>query len=584
MAKGKEYIGISLDGDALKVVVLGISGKKLTLKRLDKYTLLKAIESDTVQNIQDDVFGDLDDALTDDSVFDLDLEASLSQDTIEDELDSLDLDSDVLGDIDDDIDLELSELEQGEDELVDVDMVDETEVPTSNEMLLYNILSSIDPKKIALGLNIPAGVAIYQILKDVNFEEVKKKDLQIIIDDRLESLHGSPKAEDFYSYGIRDDGALLISSIEEEPKLLQLLNRTLSLYRGKLTVEEILPDEAVVLGLVRANYELENEAISCVIQFSEQTCRVIFMKGPRVWLVSPVITEGTRSKKFLNTVFSKILFQLDTGEVPNLDRLIICNNSLGEEAISFFQDRFPDVEVSSFTFSDNFLDPGEYTSETLSSFTTAIGMAWATSPFEKKNLPDISFIPKYVRDRQKIFKLEWHGFILLFMIMISFPLLDSVRQSANTEIDSLRNEVSLLDTQINSFNSTVRNYNQISSQLTQIQDKLDLLNTLSENSITWSTNFDIINSGIDEINSVWFTSISTTDEPNTLEIQGISRNRSSIPLVAEMFSNATLISVSTIQIRSADVYAFSYQIEEIVSDLSRYTPDNLQGLEDLTGN
>ncbi len=584
MAKGKEYIGISLDGEVLKVVVLGITGKKLLLKRLDKFTLLKPIESDAPAALQEDVFGDLDDALTDDSVFDLDLEASLAQDSIDEDLDSLDLEDDVLGDIDEDIDLELSELEQGEDALVDVDMVDEVDTPTSNEMLLYNILSSINPKKVALGLNIPAGVAIYQILKDVNFEEVKKKDLQIIIDDRLESLHGSPKAEDFYSYGIRDDGALLISSIEEEPKLLQLLNRTLSLYRGKLTVEEILPDETVILGLVRANYELEDEAISCVIQFSEQTCRVLFMKGPRIWLVSPVITEGTRSKKFLNTVFSKILFQLDTGEVPNLDRLIICNNSLGEEATSFFQDRFPDVEVSSFNFSDEFMDPGEYTHDTIASFTTAIGMAWATSPFEKKHLPDISFIPKYVRDRQKIFKLEWHGFLLLLMIMVSFPLLDSVRRAANVEIDDLQNEVSLLDTQINSFNSTVRNYNQISSQLTQIQDKLNLLNTLSESSITWSTNLDIINSGADEINSVWFTSITVGDEPNTLQVQGISRYRSSIPLVAEMFSNATLISVSTIEIREAEVYAFSYQVDEIVSDLSIYTPDNLKGLGDLTGN
>ena len=584
MAKGKEYIGISLDGDALKVVVLGISGKKLLLKRLDKFTLLKPIESDTPNVSQEDVFGDLDDALTDDSVFDLDLEASLAQDSIDDNLDSLDLGSDVLRDIEDDIDLELNELEQGEDALVDVDMVDEAETPTSNEMLLYNILSSINPKRIAIGLNISAGVAIYQILKDVNFSEIKKKDLRIIIDDRLESLHGTPKAEDFYSYGIRDDGALLISSIEEEPKLLQLLNRTLSLYRGKLTVEEILPDEAVILGLVRANYELENEAISCVIQFSEQTCRVLFMKGPRIWLVSPLITEGTRSKKFLNTVFSKILFQLDTGEVPNLDRLIICNNSLGEEATSFFQDRFPDVEVSSFNYSEEFLDPGEYTNDTISSFTTAIGMAWATSPFEKKYLPDISFIPKYVLDRQKIFKLEWHGFLLLLMIMLSFPLLDSVRRAASVEINTLENDISLLDTQINSFNSTVRNYNQISSQLVQIQDKLNLLNTLSENSITWSTNLDILNSGVDEINAVWFTSITVGDEPNTLQIQGLSRNRSSIPVIAEIFSNATLISVSTIQIRDTDVYAFSYQVDEIVSDLSRYTPDNLKGLGDLTGN
>lgn len=585
MAKGKEYIGIVLEDDFLKVAVVGIHNKKLSLRKLDKFTLIKALEKETPANEDQDVFGDLDDKLDDDSVFELDLEATLSEDiSLSDDLGELNLEDEILGDIGDDIDLELNDLEQADEELVDVDLVDEAGTPANNEMLLYNILSSIDSKKIDIGLNIPAGVAIYQILKDTDFSEVKKKDLKIIIDDRLESLHGVPKGEDFFSYGIRSDGALLLSSIDEEPQLLQLVNQTLPLYRGKLSIQEILPDETLLLGLIRANYELDEISITCLIQFSEKNCRVLFLKGTNLWLVSPIIPEGTRSRKILNTVFSKILFQLDTGEVPNLDRLVICNNSVGEEATSFFQERFPDVEVSDFKFSEDFIDTNEYTEDSLSPFTTAVGMAWATSKFEKKNLPDISFIPKYVQDRQKIFKLEWHGFILLFMIMISFPVIDSLRQTADAEIEDLEDQISLIDTQINSFVSTVNNYNRVSNELSKIQEKLELMNTLSENSITWITNLNLINSGIDEIGSVWLTSINVGEEENTLEIQGIARKRSSIPLIAELFADATLLSVSSSEIRGEEVYDFRYAIERIVPDISVYTPDNLKGLGDLTGN
>ncbi|MBO6524407.1 MAG: hypothetical protein JJ971_11310 [Balneolaceae bacterium] len=585
MASGKHHIGIALDNDSLKVAVIGVHNKKIVLQRLDKYTLIKPIERDTeVGKQNEDIFGELEDSLADDSVFDLDLEASLEEDAINEELEDLKLDEEILGDLGDDIDLELEDLEQGEEDLVDVDMVDEASAPASNEMLLYNILTSIDSKKANLGLNISAGVAIYQILKDVDFNEVKKKDLQIIIDDRLESLHGSPKGDDYYSYGVRDDGALLLCSIDEEPQLIQLVNTTLPLYRGKLTVKEVLPDETLLLGLIRANYELEDGGITCILQFSDLNCRVLFLKGTNLWLVSPIITEGTRSRKFLNTVFSKILFQLDTGEVPNLDRLVICNNSLGEEATSFFQERFPDVEVSDFTFSDEFLDPGEYTNDSLAPFTTAIGTAWSTSGFEKKHLPGISFVPKYVVDRQKIFKLEWHGFLLLFFIMISFPIIDTLRQNASAQIDSLENEISLLDTQINSFSQTVNNYNRISNELAQIQDKLELMNTLSENSITWTTNLDLINRGIDEIGGVWLTSFSVGDELNTLQLQGIARYRNRIPLVAELFAEATLLNVSAAEIRGEEVYTFSYSVEKIVADEAVYTPDNLKGLGDLTGN
>ncbi len=585
MASRKHHIGIALDNDSLKVAVIGVQNKKIVLQRLDKYTLIRPIERTAETETQnEDIFGELESSLADDSVFDLDLEASLEENVIEEELEDLKLDEEILGDLGDDIDLELEDLEQGEDDLVDVDMVDEAEAPASNEMLLYNILSSINPKSANLGLNISAGVAIYQILKDVDFSEVKKKDLQIIIDDRLESLHGSPKGDDYYSYGVRDDGALLLCSIDEEPQLIQLVNTTLSLYRGKLTVKEVLPDETLLLGLIRANYELEDGGITCILQFSDLNCRVLFLKGSNLWLVSPLITEGTRSRKFLNTVFSKILFQLDTGEVPNLDRLVICNNSLGEEATTFFQERFPDVEVGDFTFSEDFLDPGEYTSDSLAPFTTAIGTAWSTSGFEKKHLPGISFVPKYVVDRQKIFKLEWHGFLLLLFIMISFPIIDSFRRTANTQIDSLKNEVSLLDTQINSFTPTVNNYNRISNELAQIQDKLELMNTLSENSITWTTNLDLINRGISEVGGVWLTSFSVGDEPNTLELQGIARYRNRIPLIAELFAEATLLNVSADEIRGEEVYTFSYSVKKIVADESVYTPDNLKGLGDLTGN
>ena len=581
MAKGKLYTGIALEDGALKVAVVRVANKKINLVKLDKFSLISKVEKGASKAVaeasDEDIFGGMDADLSDDSVFDIDIDDS--------GLEDLNLDEELSEDNDDDLDLDLDDLEESdEDIIVDVDMVDETETPVSNELLLYNILSAVNSKKINLGLNIQAGVAIYQILKDVDFNDVKKKDLRIIIDDRLESLYGTSKGEDFFSYSIRDDGALLLSSIDEDPSLLQLVNRTIPMYRGKLFIEEILPDETILIGLVRANYELSDDGVTCLVQFKETNCRVIFLKGERLWLVSPIITEGTNSKKFLNTVFSKILFQLDTGEVPNLDRLIICNNSLGEESITFFQDRFPDLNVDEFTFSEDFFEPGEYTQETLSPFTTAIGTAWSATGHEKDYFSGITFVPNYVRDRQKIFKLQWHGFLILLLIMVSFPVLDYFRQKADSEIYSLENEISILDAQIQAFTPTVNNYNRISAELEQIQEKLQLMNTLAENSITWSVNLDLVNSGIDDVNSVWLTSVTVGSAPNTLSIQGIARYRNRIPLVAEIFADATLQNVSSTTIRDQEVYLFSYEVRRIVSNTSVYTPEDLQGLEGLTGN
>ena len=587
MAKSKLYTGIALEADSLKIAVIRIENKKVNLLRVEKFQLLEKLNVKPENIGAPDVFGDIETDDNDDDIFDLD--AALTDDA--DILGEIDLDSDLLEDIGDDIapesnddlDLELSELETG-DEIVDVDMVDETEGPVSNEIRLFNFLTSINPKRVDLGLNIPAGTAIFQILKDVDFGELKKKDLQVILDDRLEALYGTSKGEDFYSYGIRKDGALVMSSIDNEPQLLDLVDRTQNIYRGKIFINEILPDETLLLGLVKANYELEEGGITCVIQFSEKSCRILFLNGDRLWLVSPLITEGIHSRKFLNTVFSKILFQLDTGEVPNLDRLIICNNSLGQESISFFKERFPDVEVSEFDFSEEVFNPGDHTLDSLSPFTTAIGAAWAASKFKKEVFVDISFLPKFVIDRQKIFKLQWHGMLLLVLIAMSFPLINVLWQKSFLQIDALKNEIQILDTQIQSFAPTVNSYNRVSTELSQIQDKLELMNTLAENSITWSVNLNLINQGIKDIGGVWLTSISPGDNANTLNIEGVARSRSQIARVADIFANATLMDVSSSLIREVEVFNFSYTIQKIVPNTTVYTPQNMQGLEDLMGN
>ncbi|MAL16469.1 MAG: hypothetical protein CL670_10170 [Balneola sp.] len=574
MVGNKTFTGIVVDEDYLKVARIEVSGKKVTLLSLDKVRLVESLKKKTKNTPKEeevgDVFDTLDDSLDDeDAIFGLDEgdeeeeEVELDLENFEDDLDDLDFD-----------DLESSE------EIVDTDMIDETEAAASNELLIYNLLTQVDSKRADVGISIPAGQTIFQILKDVDFSETKKKDLQVIVDDRLEALHGVSKAEDYYSYSVRDDGALLLTSIDDEPDLLKLLDRSRDIYRGKLFIQEILPDEIILLSLIRANYELEANSITGVVQFGEKTSRILFLKGSQLWIVSPIITEGIKNPKFLNTIFSKILFQLDTGEVPNLDRLIICNNSLGDAAVEFFEERFQDVDVAEFSYSDDFLDTGEIKPDSIPSFTTAIGAAWSASGFRKEVFPNISFLPNYVIDRQKIFKLQWHGFLLLLLILLTPIISNHFYTQYATDIDRLENEVNTLDSQIRSLEPTVQRYNQISAELEQIQSKLSLLSELNQGTLRWSKNLGLLNSGFDDVNSVWLTSMNQVGEGD-IEISGYAIYKSRIPQIADLFENATLLNVTEDIIRDQEVYDFRYIIRDFFEDENIYTPESVQGIEDL---
>ena len=577
MFKNKTYTGIVVEGDSLKVARLKVDGKKLELISLDKIRLIEPLKTkrSQIKEQAEPVFGDLDmdqDLDDDELIFGLDTDD-------DDEGEELDL-----GNLDDDLnDLDFDNLdEEAEEHIIDTDMVDEADAPASNELLLYNLLSSTSTDRVDLGISIPAGQTIFQILKDTDFSDTKKKDLQVIVDDRLEALHGTPKGEDFYSYTVRDDGALLLTSIDDEPQLLTLLNKTQDLYRGKIFINQILPEEILLLGLIRANYELEENSISGVIQFGEEFCRIIFLRGNQLWIVSPIITEGVSSKKFLNTVFSKILFQLDTGEVPNLDRLIICNNSLGDSAIEFFEERFQDVDVSEFQFQEDFIDTESINKSSISSFTTAIGAAWAASGHKSEHLPKLSFLPKYVDDRQKIFKLQWHGFLLLFLILITPIVANHFYTQNAAEISRLEGNINSLDAQIRSLESTVQRSNEITNELNQIQSKLALLSELNQGTLRWSTNLNQINSGVSDINSLWITSM-RQNQDNSIELAGVARQRDRIPMLADLFHNATLLNVRSSEIRTEEVFEFRYVVGSFFEDENIYTPENVQGIQQIIG-
>jgi Tfp pilus assembly protein PilN len=309
---------------------------------------------------------------------------------------------------------------------------------------------------------------------------------------------------------------------------------------------------------------------------------VIFLKGSDLLIISPIIPEGSSSRKFLNTVFSKILFQLDTGEVPNLDRIILCNNHLGDTALEFFEDRFPDIEVSDFIFNDEIFDTNGFEPGVIASFTSAISLAWADAGFKKESYPDISFLPSYVKDRQKIFKLQWHGFILVALIISVFPITNYFYIGNSTNIDGLRDNVSSRKAEIRVLENTVQEYNRISSELEAIQTRLVLLDELSEGTLRWSVNLDLMNKGIDNIDSIWLTNFTDTGESG-IDVNGIALYRNRIPMIADMFHKAVLKDVERTLIRDREVFSFTYTISDVVADEQRYTPESSKGLKEVLG-
>ncbi len=562
MLTSREFIGLSLEGDFLKIARVRPNKKGLQLIRLDKLKLVEPIRQKEKAFIDEPVSSE--DVFTEedtDSIFGFD---DLDDDDASSELEEIDLSS-----IEDEPD----------DAFGETDLVEEASEPRNNMELLVRYLDDFSKKKVVLGLNIESGGTIFQIIKNTNFNELKKKEVEDNVQEKLHAIYGTAPSPDFYDYFIRDNGSLLIASIDDESPTLGLVNRTLDLFERNYYINDVVPDEVAMIGLYRNHYENQEGQITGLIQFGPKKCRMVFMQGHEVLQVSPVINEGTSNKNFLNTIFSKILFQLDTGEIPGVDRLVLFNNNVGEKATDFFRTNFPDLGCEDFQFNPDLFSYEESVEELLPAFTTAIGIAATAAGIGNGKYPKISFLPDYIDDKQKLFKLQWHGIVLLILVGLSPVVLNYFYQQNAAEIEQLQAQANRSQAAITELQPLVQESELLTAQLDELQGQLELLTELSRDNIRWTVTMDRFNQAVEQVGGIWINSFRQNND--VLMVDGYSLTRERIPQLANQFPTVTLLSVRREEIRERDVFYFNMMIRQVVEDEGEFTPGSSREIDEL---
>ncbi|MDZ7715003.1 MAG: hypothetical protein U5J95_02205 [Balneolaceae bacterium] len=197
--------------------------------------------------------------------------------------------------------------------------------------------------------------------------------------------------------------------------------------------------------------------------------------------------------------------------------------------------------------------------------------------------PDLSLVPDYVTGTPEIFKLQWHGIMLLLFIFLSPLTFNYFYQQNARQIESLSSELEQINGQITQVTPIAESTNQILSELGQLREKLVLMDTLSKGSREWSTKLDMLNNGLRDVRSTWITSMNQSNEGTFIEGYTLYRNR--IPQIVDLFSEATLLNVTIQNVREQEVFQFSIIIKEFAQDPSTaYSPPKPEDLQEILNN
>jgi hypothetical protein len=444
--------------------------------------------------------------------------------------------------------------EPAKDEIVLQELKEDTDAGT-----LLSLFSPYKPKRylIAYGLSEPS---VYYHALEIPFgpkiSQLKKRAIQ-----ELAAIRPTPPSLDTVDVIPSHEKGTLCVARENGLRLLDLLQEIRPFIGGRFPRVSLIDSaEVSLMNLVRLNYQLKDREVTLIVYVGAEFCRIILMKGDIHMHFAPLLTEGVTFPDLASRLVSRILLEQDSRRVPEIRRIVVAGNAEKIHLKDVLHERFPFVEVEYLKL-DALLrvHPQQQTVEACAEYAIPIAAAWRALDRKNRRFFSVNLLPAEFIEKQKFFKLRWHGYALIALIFFctlffTWQILESrfeirMKKSIVTEKQQLIQENLKLRSGIEG----------LQAKITEKKGSVALYESLIPGCSEWTIALRDMADEIYELNSIWLTSITSTADGGTV-IMGISMYRNRIPKFAAHYPGSTIKRMTEKRIQTKKVYEFELQV------------------------
>lgn len=445
----------------------------------------------------------------------------------------------------------------------------EEEIPVSNEDILLSLLGRVPAKKFNIAINLPSPIMNTIILKN-GYDKLKNKERRGKIHAEIsQQIHGNvPK--DQYAYIATDKDQLFAFGYMGDVPLIQTYDAIRNRLEQKHKFQLLNPNEISVLNLICYNYAPREEEIIVIVDITQNESRIIMTKGGKFIHMAPIIREGSSTPSVLNTLKGKLLYEQDIGNIPDFNLLLLTGKSKQLEAKEFFQKNLGLENVEYVKLNSEKFVASPEDAASLQNFTGALGLVVTALKSDEKNLYKIYLLPAYVQKRQQVFKIAWHGILILILILLMPMTLNWLNNQKRHLKESYEGEGELLEKSIEDFKWVGPLVDSLIFEFGDLQEEYSKLDSLARGTRRATVTIDKIYRAARDVNGLWFTDVNI--KSSGIEITGYSIYRNRIPLFIKRFPLASIESIAPTEIREKVVYQFKVVIENITQDEKEFNP------------
>ena len=428
-----------------------------------------------------------------------------------------------------------------------------------NNAVLLGLLAQYPSNRYSLTYSLSEPAIYYHILEsDFGLKGKKLKDRIL---EELKNIRAFQPAADAVDAIKTDEGNLLCVVREDGLSLINSLENVKGFIGGRIPFIPVIDSADIsLMNTVRLNYDLQPQEVSVIIYVGVEFTRLIFMRGDHFYQFAPILGEGYDSPNLQNTVYSRLLLEQDNLAIPRIHRIILAGESKRIAFRDFLIQQLPEQEVE-YLLAPR-LDTTELTAEEqdmLSEYAVPIGVAWRVLEPNNPLVYKVNLLPAEIREGQRVFKLAWHGYLLMLLLFLSTLFFTWQIGQKSRDIRELRDVLTLKEGQRAENQTLAGSIQTLQEQLGRYKTSLALYDSLVPGSERWSKVLTQVSHGVEDLNSIWLSDFAAGQE-GLIKINGFTVYRTRIPRLATLFDNSLLKDVNVQAIRDQTGYKYNIEV------------------------
>jgi hypothetical protein len=409
---------------------------------------------------------------------------------------------------------------------------------------------------------------IYHIYEGDIYEK-KQDNLDTLIDEISKSKNIVAQKGSVDYVEIYDD-RLLATVIDGEVECLPMI-KALARYVGKdqprITV--LKSAEISLAYYVSKIKKFAEEEYSIIVYVGKEHSKLIFLKGNQINHIGSTLDVGTSNIHTYDVYFPKILLEMETGNIPVINNIIVCGEDISENLILSFYGTFPEAHISRLDFdSFNLSSLNENEQALISTYSIPLSAAIDYYDTLDKKYSGINLLPKQIIEERKFFQFSWHSLAIL-------PLLFLVTVYFTVKILERRNELDVISKNIIEKEEIIRNNQTIIDQIQMLEKRIGNFGVITSKLDTLAVGRGLLTAVAGRISdftaskkNLWITKIVWNDG-KIFDVEGFSLSRNSITDFVNTIVGSSLKNITNEILRDKRIYRFNLTI-----DISNYLRNN----------